>query len=87
MSIYPVNAKPASFWLVLIFLPSRKSKAFDLDTFQPLLFKLYRVININTNMAVLEALTFRGELLVLKLIWAALLGTLMAWGKVVESNG
>ena len=38
-------------------------------------------------MGILEALTFRGELLVLKLIWAALLGTLLAWGKVVESNG
>jgi hypothetical protein len=37
-------------------------------------------------MGILETLTFRRELLVLKLILAALLGTLMAWRSVVDSN-
>lgn len=38
-------------------------------------------------MGILQALTIRRELLVLKLILAALLGTLMAWGCVVDSYG
>ena len=38
-------------------------------------------------MGILETLTFGRELLVLKLILAALLGTLMAWRSVVDSNG
>ena len=71
----------------MVFLSAWECEALDLHTFEALLLKLYRVVNVNTNMGVLEALTFGRELLVLKLVWGALLGALMAWGCVVDCNG